>query len=235
MIFLSYSATHTKRNATVVAFILLVIGTALLVYALTLAPYRNEALFEQRYLSLSAGQSEEYWKLRDEMLTPKFQLEDYGVTLIVMALATFIIGRKGVLRLQAPNSRRAMVVLAIALPFLTVGGYVFDLFHAFDRGEFPHWADSLSIPLMGAPIQLIVLLGWSLAHLGFLRGVYQPATPLFPVSRKSNGWLLFISGITAIILLFNAAAGAYWYAIPGAFGLYFYLSLSAGRSQKNGE
>ena len=235
MIFLSHNATHTKRNVTVVALILLVTGAALWSYALTLAPYRNETLFEQRYMSLSAGQSEEYWKLRDEMLTPKFQLEDYGVTLVVAALATFIVGRKGVLRLQAPGSRRAMVVWAIALPFLTAGGYIFDLFHAFDRGEFPHWADSLSIPLMGAPIQLIVLLAWSLAHLGFLRGVYQPATPLSPVSLKSNGWLLFITAITAIIFLFNVAAGAYWYAIPGAFWLYFYLSLSAGRFQKNGE
>jgi len=213
-----------------IAAILLVIGAALWGYALTLSPYKNEQFFMERYMSMSAGQSDEYWKLRDEMLTPKFQLEDYGITLTAIAVAMFLVIRKGQVRLQSPNSRKALVVLAIALPFLTVGGYVFDLLQAFDRGEFPHWADSMGIPLIGIPIQFIVLLIWSLAHLGFLRGAYQPSTPLVhAVSLKSNWWLLFISAVTAILVLASATAGQYWYAIPGALWLYLYLSLGAVR------
>jgi len=186
-------------------------------------------------MSMSAGQSEEYWKLRDEMLTPKFQLEDYGVTLAAIAVAMFLVTRKGRVRLQSPNSRKALVALAIVLPFLTVGGYVFDFLQAFDRGEFPHWADSMGIPLMGAPIQFIILLVWSLAHLSFLRGAYQPSIPLVhAVSLKSNWWLLFISAVTAILVLVSAAVGQYWYAIPGALWLYFYLSLGAVRRVANG-
>ena len=218
-----------------IAAILLVIGTALWGYALTLSPYKNEQLFMERYMSMSAGQSEEYWKLRDEMLTPKFQLEDYGVTLAALAVAVFLITRKGRVRLQSPNSRKTLIALAIALPFITVGGYVFDLLQAFDRGEFPHWADSMGIPLMGVPIQLIILLVWSLAHLSFLRGVYKPATPLaHAMSLKSNWWLLFISVVTAILVLTSAASGQYWYAIPGALWLYLYLSLGAVRRVANG-
>lgn len=218
-----------------IAAILLVIGAALWGYALTLSPYKNEQLFMARYMGMSAGQSEEYWKLRDEMLTPKFQLEDYGVTLAALAVALFLVTRKGQVQLCSPNSRKTLVALAIALPFITVGGYVFDLFQAFDRGEFPHWADSMGIPLMGVPIQFIILLVWSLAHLSFLRGAYQPATPLVhAVSLKSNWWLLFISAVTAILVLTSAAAGQYWYAIPGAFWLYLYLSLGAVRRVANG-
>ena len=214
--------------------ILLVIGAALWGYALTLPAYKNEQLFMERYMSMSAGQSEEYWTLRDEMLTPKFQMHDYGVTLVAIAISIFLVTRKGEARLHSPGSRKALVVLAIALPFLTVGAYVFDLLQAAYRGEFPHWADSLGIPLLGAPFQFIVLLAWSLAHLGFLRGTYSPSTPLVhAVSFKANWWLLSISAVTGLLVLASAATGQYWYAIPGALWLYLYLSLGAVRRAAN--
>ena len=126
-------------------------------------------------------------------------------------------------------------MLAIALPFLTVGAYVFDLLQAAYRGEFPHWADSLGIPLMGAPIQCVVLLVWSLAHLGFLRAAYSPSTSLGrAVSLKANWWLLWISAVTGLLVFASAATGQYWYAIPGALWLYLYLSIAAVRRAANG-
>ena len=64
--------------------ILLLIGVAIIGYAYSLAPYKDEALFTERYMALSDGQSTEYWKLRDEMLTPKFQVQDYGGTLVAI-------------------------------------------------------------------------------------------------------------------------------------------------------
>ncbi len=67
------------------ATILLLVGVTILAYAMSIAPYKDETLFMQRYMALSAGQSAEYWKLRDEMLTPKFQLQDYGGTLVAVA------------------------------------------------------------------------------------------------------------------------------------------------------
>lgn len=208
--------------------ILLIIGAALWSYALTLSPYYDETLFMERYMGMSAGQSVEYWKLRDETLTQKYQLEDYGITLVAAALLVFLATRKNNALLHSPNSRATLVVLAVVLPFLAVGGYVFDLFHAFDRGEFPHWADSMGIPLMGAPILFIVLLVWSLAHLCFLQGGYCPSTPLvLAVSHKSNWWLLFMSAVTTILVLSCTAFGQYWYAIPGVLWLHFYLSLGA--------
>ena len=60
------------------AAILLLAGLALIGHAFSLAPYKDEALFMERYGRMSAGQSQEYWRLRDEMLTPKYDLQDYG-------------------------------------------------------------------------------------------------------------------------------------------------------------
>ncbi|MFZ3088895.1 MAG: hypothetical protein WA123_12615 [Methylotenera sp.] len=218
-----------------IAAILLVVGSALFSYALTLSPYKDEKLFMERYMSMSNGQSEQYWKLRDEMLTPKYQLQDYGVTLTSIAIAIFLVLRNGKVRIQSPKSRKTLVAVAITLPLLTCGGYVFDLLQGFDRGEFPHWADSMGIPLMGVPIQFVILLVWSFAHLAFLRGVYNSSIPLtHDVSLKANWWLLFVSAITAVLVFLLAAAGQYWYAVPGVLWLYFYLSLGAVQRVANG-
>lgn len=219
-----------RKLSPVIAAIVFVLGVVLCWYASTLLPYKNEQVFNERYMAMSVGQSEDYWKLRDEMVTSKFQLQDYGITLIVLAVVAFAITRKGQMRFHAPHSAAILVALAFFLPFISSGGYVFDLFQAFSRGEFPHWADSLGIPLAGVPIQMFILLGWSLAHLGFMPRTYQPDAPLIRVvSFRSNWWLLFLSVVAAIMALASTLAGQYWYAISAGCWLYFYLSLMAVR------
>jgi hypothetical protein len=213
--------------------ILLLIGIALIGYAYSLAPYKDAALFAERYMALSDGQSTEYWQLRDEMLTPKFQLQDYGGTLVAIAAVVFIVSRKGWRQLRSPNSRATLFWIAFAAPFVTVGAYVFDLFQGFDRGEFPHWADSMGIPLLGVPVMLVVLLVWSGAQLVVLRGSYQSAPLALAVSRKSNWWLLSVSAVTVVLVAFCASVGQYWYAIAGVVWLYFYISLAAAGRAAN--
>lgn len=210
------------------AFILFASGLALIGYALSLPPYKDERLFQAQYMSLSAVQSTEYSRLREEMLTPRFQLEDYGITHIALALPVFLACRRGSLHVSSPKSRASLAALGLALPFLTVGGYVCDLLLAFGRGEYPYWADSMAIPLMGVPILLVLLLVWSLAHLGFLRGDhYSPAPLILALSLKTNWWLLCLSASTALLVLLCLAFGQYWYAFPGGLWLYFYLSMGA--------
>lgn len=211
------------------AAILLLIGVAILGYASSIAPYKDEALFMERYMALSSGQSTEYSKLRDEMLTPKFQLQDYGGTLIAVAVGVFLFSRRGWQNLKSPKSRATLLGLVFSVPFLTIGAYVFDLFLGFARGEFPHWADSMGIPLMGTPVLLVVLLAWSGAHLAFLRGTYQATLLSQAASRKANWWLLFVAALTVVLVALCASFGQYWYAVPGVAWLYFYLSLAAAR------
>ena len=102
------------------AAILLLVGVAILAYASSIAPYKDEALFMARYMALTAGQSAEYWKLRDEMITPKFQLQDYGGTFVAAAVCVFLVSRSGWRHVKSPKSRAALVGLAFATPFLTV-------------------------------------------------------------------------------------------------------------------
>ena len=211
------------------AAILLLVGIAFLGFASSIAPYKDEALFMERYMALSAGQSAEYWQLREEMLTPKFQLQDYGCTLIALAVGALLVSRKGCRDLKSPQSRAALLAIAFASPFLTAGAYIFDLLLGFERREFPHWADSMSIPLMGAPVLFLVLFAWAGAHLAFLRSPYRPALLSQAASLKANWWLLSIAAITAALVVLCVSVGQYWYAIPGTVWLYFYVSLAAVR------
>jgi len=212
------------------AFILFASGLALIGYALSLPPYKDERSFQVQYMSPSAGQSTEYSKLREEMLTPRFQLEDCGITLVALALPVFLASRRGCLRVSSPKSRGSLAALGLALPFLTVGGYVCDLLLSFGRGEFPYWADSMAIPLMGVPVLLVLRLLWSLAHLGFLHGDhYSPAPLILALSLNTNWWLLCLSAGTALLVLLCLVFGQYWYAFPGGLWLYFYLSMAAVR------
>ncbi len=211
------------------AAILLLVGLAILGYAYSMAPYRDEALFMERYMALVDGQSDEYWRLRDEMLTAKFQLQDYGGTLVAFSIGVLLGFRKGWRRIRSPMTRTTLFVLAFVAPFLTVGAYVFDLFQGFARGEFPHWADSMAIALMGVPALFLPLLAWSGAHLTFLRGTYQSEFLCRAFSRHANWWLLVVAFITAVLAAMFAVAGQYWYFIPGAVWFYFYISLAASR------
>jgi hypothetical protein len=213
--------------------ILLLVGVVIIGYAFTLVPYKDEALFIERYMALSEGQSTEYWELRDEMLTSKYQLQDYGGTIIAISVVVFMVSRKGWRQLKSPTSRAKLFGVAFIAPFLTVGAYIFDLFQGFARGEFPYWADSMSIPLMGVPVLLVALIVWACAQLVFLPSSYQSAPLSLAVSRRSNWWLLSISVITVVFVAMCASVGQYWYAIPGVVWLYYYISITAARRAAN--
>jgi hypothetical protein len=98
------------------------------------------------------------------------------------------------------------------------------------RGEFPHWADSMAIPLMGVPVLLAILLVWAFVHLVFVRRQFYPGVPVASAfSRHANIWLLFVSALTAALVIATVLFGEYWYALPGCLWIYFYLALAASR------
>lgn len=218
------------------AVFLFILGAALISYAWSLPAYKDEKLFLERYMSMSAGHSREYEDLRAEMLTLKFPMQDYGITLLAVASGVFAAIRRGRALVLSPKSPTTLAAGALGLPLLTVGSYVFDLMQASHRGEFPNWADSIGIPLMGAPVLVALLIAWALAHLCFLRRTDYFSTSLITAfSHRANWWLLFLAALTAVLALLCAASGQYWYAIPGGLWVYFYLSICAVRQVAKNE
>lgn len=208
--------------------ILIILGIILVGYSLTLEPFTDIDVFMEKYMSMTHEQSTEFFKLREDMLTPKYRFQDTGIMLILCTSVVMLLLKVSNGKIQSPKKKSSFIILSIALPFITVSGYIFDLFQAMDRIEFPHWADSLGIPLLGAPIQFAILLIWSLAHLGFVKNVKSQSLS-FEIIKNLKPWLIFVSSITFIIILMSAYYGQYWYVFPGLIWLYYYLSLGANR------
>jgi len=204
----------------------LLIGILIFLYSLFLDPFTNNEVFYQEYMKLSVGESEKFYKLRESMLTPKYYLQDIGITISLICVILLIFLKKGEGYIKSPKNKFFFIILALLLPFFTVGGFVFDILQGMYRNEFPHWADSLAIPMMGVPIQFIFLLLWSSLHLLFLKNL-QISSTKFKLStiKKINAWLLFISFISGLLVISSLLYGQYWYSIPGLLWIYYYLSI----------
>lgn len=209
--------------------ILLMIGAVLVGYAQTLPPYSDEPRFLAQIHALSDGEDGEYTRIRREFSSEKYRLEDYGFTLIGLAALALLTIRKQRVRIETPRHPWTLAGLAICLPFLTAGAMFGEMSQAYARGEFPPWADSMGIPLMGIFPLFLLLFAWAIAHLVFfLNGPYIPGIPLaLAISGKSSKWLLCMAACTTVIAVFSLAMGDYWYGMPCVLWLYLYLSLAA--------
>ncbi len=208
--------------------ILLILGSIILGYSFTLNPFKDEKLFLEKYQGLTFGQTEAYFKLYEESLTSKYRIQDIGLTTITFPLFFLLLYKTGRGKISTPRSRQGFILLALALPCLSTLGFVFDINQMCWRHEYPHWADSIGLPLMEVPVWFIISLIWSLLHLFILRRIKIAAVPLKSAFQSNlNPWLAILSGLTLLLTLFNIYLGEYWYAIPLALWLYYYLSLGA--------
>ncbi len=131
---------------------------------------------------------------------------------------------KGRIRINAFRSRAVALSAAFALPILFVVGGVFDLIQAANRGEFPHWADSIGIPLMGELVILVFLWIWAYCNLGFAHGVHQPSNAIREAFNwRKNWWQLTNAALWLLFAANSAIFGQYWYTLPALAWLYFFL------------
>jgi hypothetical protein len=214
-----------------IGVIALTIGIIIGAYSLTLNPYSNEQEFNEKYMALNGAKdaSEKFFNLRDEYLTPKFELENYAITFCIIGIIIFLIGLKKSKIFRVPSKNKIFLIGMFAA-LLTVVGYVGDLFLETYRESAPIWADSIGIPLMGVPYQLIIFLIWAgINSLGLL-GKFKTGVDIFPIKFENlNYWYAFISVITIVITLLLIASAYFWQIIPGLLWLYFYLSILSGR------
>ena len=110
-----------------------------------------------------------------------------------------------------------LLLLGLVLPVLSVAGYVFDLLQGFNRGEFPHWADSLGIPLMSVPIMLLLPLVWAGAHLVYGYRRFVPNVPLRPLLSWRATWFCALITVTAFItipaVLYSVLVCSSWHPV----------------------
>jgi hypothetical protein len=193
-------------------------------FSLTLKPFTNIQLL----LEVPFEDSQEFYKIRSSILTPKYYLHDIGIELILLSIMLFIFFK---MQQRSPKNRSTFIFLSLFLPFVSVVAYIFDLLQGANRFEYPPWADTLAIPLSGAPFIFVVLLIWSLLHLLFLKNLLvRPLKLNFNNLKQINLWLIIVSLMTLLLTISSLLNGEYWYGLAGLMWIYFYLSLGVVKS-----
>lgn len=221
-------------------FVIAAVGFALLVLSFSVEIFTDADAYKQAYYSIDRDELgrdasfEKFYALRDQYLTNKYQYQDYGVTFLVVGLFVAFFTRNGWRRITAMDARWKIVLLGFFSAFLTVAGYVGDLFLEFFRGSYPHWADSLGIPLAGLPILILVFFTWAAINMIGLKGRFIAGGSIGGMGfRHLNWWYGFLTIATLLVVAMCIYDGYFWLALPGLFWCYFYLSVAAGRQSAN--
>lgn len=180
-------------------------------------------------ISSEKNASDQYFKLRDEYLTPKYTLENYGVTSIIFGCGMLTLGIRGIRRLKMPKTKIGLVFVGIVTALLSDIAYVFDLITEQIRGSFPPWADSIGIVLMGFPFLIMISLVWVGLNLLGVSPEFKTGLEILPIRLKNaNGWYATMLILTSIIVVWIISIGFFWQIVPGILWIYFYLCLMTG-------
>lgn len=223
-----------NRVLQITGLIILIIGIVLIIKSISYQRYTNEKVYQDKYMELTGekGDSEKFYKLREEYLTPKYDLENYGITSIILGFGVLTVSLIGLNRLKTPSKKIWIVIVGIIAALLTNVGYVGDLFLEMYRDSYPHWADSLGIPLMGVPFLILISLGWVGVNLIGIKGDFSTGVLIFPFKLdRLNLWYAIILVLTIILTVWMIKDGYFWQVLSGFLWIYFYSSIMIGIRQ----
>ena len=213
------------------AIILILSGLSLLGFSWPLEPYANQKAYEPAYYALEGEhKSQQFHELRALYLTKKHTLENYGLTLIILGVFSLLLFFKGWNNFKIPKNKLSIAIIGISAVIVTAFGYVAELFLESSRGTFPHWADSIGIPLASVPIMVVLLCAWfALNLMGLLKPFKTGGLVKCLKMNNINYWFLFILSITVLLTLILIFRGYFWMVTAGILWSYYYLCLLVGR------
>ncbi len=218
-----------------IGIVILTIGIGLLAYSMTFEPFTNNEEFYKKMYSLRnvENNSEKFHELRDSYLTPKYSLENYGLTYIILGLYTLILIPKNWRNFKTPKNKALIIIVGVLAVLLTIVAYVGDLFIEMTRYRYPPWADSLGIPLMVTPGLLLIFSGWFAVNLIGLKNPFRTSVSITEFDLKStNYWYFTLIVLTIISTLTVIYDGDFWLTAAGTMWIYFYLTLMLGRQRE---
>lgn len=211
------------------ALTMLILSLILIVTSLFLEPFHLNANGVNPIFDLAEDNLELFFQVREQALTWKFTLQDYGITLFIFSLALMVFNWKG---FKAPSSTVGFLFLAFIAPFLTSSALTFDMLQASSRFEYAPWENSfIRSQALGIPISFILGLVWACWYFTLLAGIPRQEKVRLSYSSIKNGHsgLALIAFFTAFLVVVFSMFGAYWYALAAGVWLYFYSSIAAVR------
>lgn len=222
-----------------ISIVIIILSLLSIGYSFAISAYTNEGEYHEKYMALdwqelgSRNASEKFYALRDQYLSNKYRLQDYGFTFLILGVALLLLFREGK-PVTAPSSNAKIALVGFGAALLTTIGYIGDLFLEFYRGSYPWWADSMGIAIMGVPFLAFIFLGWAAVNLLAMNGKFEAGASIsFRQIKGSNYFHLILLVVTALIVCLCMADAYFWMVLPGVVWLYFYASLWAGRYTVN--
>jgi len=236
---------NIARLAALIGLLLFLSGSAL-------RPYKDPKAVEDAKLAYpengedSQTASERYWAIRDAQLTPKYSLQNYGLTFITVAIfiaisaLLFKIKDIGdINQIRTPKYSWIIVVLGLAAAIISPLVYVVDLFIGMARDEFPPWADSLGIPLFGVPVifAFMLICAAFFSVMGFIG--YRDDCAIMNTFRRGTRpgliWHILLGIpllVSVIVTFFLLVIGQFYYMISSMLWVFFFGLFYAGKQKQ---
>ncbi|MBX7149657.1 hypothetical protein K1X76_11340 [bacterium] len=210
-----------------------------LAFTFQMEPYKDLEAFNKIYLGSDNPSEQEalqknYHQLRESLLTPKYKLQDYALSILILSVMLFIFLKIYSIKSSADfrniiiPSPTKIVLLGFMAAIGLVLSFLFGLILTVLRKEVPIWADSIGIPLMALPPMclffILVLILYSV--MGWIE---YKKTPLFPVFLKSTRphWVwIIIFGLPLVLsmafLILSLIMGAFYFLAPTILWVLFF-------------
>lgn len=187
--------------------------------------------------------TQDWFRQMDEVRTAKWDIQDLGVGLFSLSLSLLLSARvfcveasTQLRNINTPRTMRGFLIPGAVAWLGTTISYVYMLFRDFNRGYYPTWADSPSIPLAAAPAPLLLLpiplvIGWLIlrkAQLPLNIWIWNPGRP-----ERCWLWMLIFGAVCLLLtlLLVGAVLDGDFILVPiTLIGLYLCLSARAAIS-----
>jgi len=225
--------TRVQQGILGIAVTLIFLGTVVFAWGYRMPRYHDKRAYERRYHALDGPtRSADFYALRAEFLTASYRLQDYGLTAVLLGCVLLPVSRSRKISGLFPKRKFTVGLLGCAAAWLVYRAEVASLYLDMSRDEFPHWADSIAIPLGGMYIISAALVPWAIVH-----SFFTPSTQgQFQRLKFSvvNCWLALLISVTLAFLLIVVGDGYFWQVIPCALWIAFYLSIWIKRSETLG-
>lgn len=135
------------------------VGTFLIYNSFQTKPYIDETKFNEKYLNLKNGDNENFKNLKNLYKTDKYINLDQGNAIITysLLLLMFFYFKTNILNLISKINSLIIGIFTVLITFLSE---IYVLLRDYERGEYPHWADSLGIPIFSSILLSLVLSIW---------------------------------------------------------------------------
>lgn len=209
------------------------IAFGLFIYSWQMPLYKNGEAYRQCYQAISETSDAAFTQFdecRDKFLGPRIYLQKYSAVaaiLILFAILFFVLGGKSI---KALKSRWFISAIGMGAAVIGAISAYPALLYEMENESYPWWADSISIPMGGIVVTMLVYLVVAGFNFLFLQRARDPRGPLFRIDLRWDHKFLLLELLFSLILILDLARiGNFIEMTPMILWVVFFAAILAYR------